>query len=122
VAAAERRASEWDAEAADPCPAAAELPLISCDLPWSAVVEVRLFPMRYARRGDQASTVAAIVPADPGAVLAGVRAGWPRRRVLARSMRIFGMPLSLADRTVDCSAAQIAAVASAFAGVPVRRY
>jgi hypothetical protein len=98
------------------------MPSIACGLPWASLAEVRLIPMRYARRGDQGATVVAFVPRDPAAVLAAVAGGSRRRKRLERSLRVYGTPMSVSDNVIDHSGEQIAAAASAFAGVPVRRY
>jgi len=97
------------------------LPSISCDLPWDLLTEVRLTPMRYGRRGDQEALVVAFVPQDPSAVLAAIPGGGRRRDRLERSVRVYGTPLSVRDKVIDHSGEQIAAAATSFAAVPVRR-
>jgi hypothetical protein len=96
------------------------MPSIACDLPWDLLAEVRLVPVRYARRGGQGATVIAFVPRDP-AVLAAI-AGSRGRKRLARSLRVYGTPMSVSDGLIDHSAEQVAAAAAAFAARPVRRY
>jgi hypothetical protein len=98
------------------------MPSIGCDLPWSSLAEVRLVPLRYVRRGDQGGLVVAFVPQDPAAVLGAATVGSRRRKRLERSLRVYGTPMSVADNVIDHSSEQIAAAASGFAGVPVRRY
>jgi hypothetical protein len=98
------------------------LPSIACDLPWPALAEVRLSPLRYARRGEQQpAVVVAFMPRDPGTVLSTIRAGRLRRRRLERSLRVYGTPLSFSDHATDRTGEQIAAAAVAYAPVPVRR-
>ncbi|MGH3252617.1 MAG: hypothetical protein ACRDOI_41270 [Trebonia sp.] len=98
------------------------MPSIGCELPWAWLAEVRLVPMRYARRGDQGAVVVAFVPRDPSAVLDSVPGGSRRRKRLERSLRVYGTPLSICDNVVDHSGEQIAAAAATFAAVPVHRY
>jgi hypothetical protein len=97
------------------------MPSIACDLPWDQLAEVRLLPLRYARRGGQGAMVIAFVPRDPPAVLAAITGGRRRKR-LARSLRVYGTPMSVSDGLIDHSAEQVAAAAAAFAALPVRRY
>jgi hypothetical protein len=101
--------------------AGVHMPSIACDLPWDQLAEVRLLPLRYARRGGQGAMVIAFVPRDPPAVLAAI-AGSRGRQRLARSLRVYGTPLSISDGLIDHSAEQVAAAAAAFAALPVRRY
>jgi hypothetical protein len=98
------------------------LPSISCALPWTSLAEVRLFPMRYARRHGHPAMVVAFVPQDPSAVLDAIPGGSWRRKRLERSLRVYGTPLSICDTVIDHSADQIAAAATSYATVPVRRY
>jgi hypothetical protein len=98
------------------------MPSIACDLPWSLLTEVRLFPMRYGRRGGQGAMVVAFMPQDPSAVLGAITVGIRRRKRLERSLRVYGTPLSVCDNGIDHSGEQIAAAAAAYASVPVRRY
>jgi hypothetical protein len=98
------------------------LPSIGSDLPWSSLAEVRLYPMRYVRRDGQQAVAVAFVPHDPAAVLSGLSVSSRRRRRLEKSLRVYGTPLSLSDHLVSHSGAEIAAVASAYTGLPVRRY
>lgn len=98
------------------------MPSIGCDLPWALLAEVRLVPMRYARRGGQGAMVVAFVPQDPSAVLGTIPGGSRRHKRLERSLRVYGTPLSVCDNVIDHSGEQIAAAATTFAAVPVRRY
>jgi len=96
---------------------------IACHVPWDALAEVRLVPVRYAKRGAQGAVVVAFVPQDPPALVAAITGvSRPRRRRLERSLRVYGTPMSISDNAIDHPAEQIAAAAAAFAAVPVRRY
>ena len=96
---------------------------IACHVPWDALAEVRLVPVRYAKRGAQGAVVVAFVPQDPPALVAAITGvSRPRRRRLERSLRVYGTPMSISDNVIDHPAEQIAAAAAAFAAVPVRRY
>ena len=97
------------------------MPSIACDLPWDAVAEVRLVPVRYSRRGDQGAVVIAFVPLDPPAVLGASGARGQRRKRLERSLRVYGTPMSVSDGVLDHTGEQVAAAAAALAAVPVRR-
>jgi len=103
-------------------PQGVRLPSIGCDPPWSSLAEIRLFPLRYVRRDGQQAMVVAFVPRDPAAALEAIHVGRRRRRRLERSLRVYGTPLSVSDAMISRSGAEIAAVASAHAGAPVRRY
>jgi hypothetical protein len=99
------------------------MPSIACHVPWDSLAEVRLVPMRYAKRGTQGAVVVAFVPQDPPALLAGITGvSRSRKRRLERSLRVYGTPMSVSDNAIDHPAEQIAAAAGAFAVVPVRRY
>jgi hypothetical protein len=98
------------------------MPSIAYDLPWSSLAEVRLIPMRYARRGSQGAMVVAFVPQDPPAVLGAIAGGRRRRKRLERSLGVYGTPLSVCDNVIDHSGEQIAAAATTFATVPIRRH
>jgi len=96
---------------------------IACHVPWDALAEVRLVPVRYAKRGAQGAVVVAFVPQDPPALIAAITGvSRPRKRRLERSLRVYGTPMSISDNAIDHPAEQIAAAAAAFAAVPVRRY
>ena len=96
---------------------------IACHVPWDALAEVRLVPVRYAKRGAQGAVVVAFVPQDPPALVAAITGvSRPRKRRLERSLRVYGTPMSISDNAIDHPAEQIAAAAAAFAAVPVRRY
>jgi hypothetical protein len=96
---------------------------IACHVPWDSLAEVRLVPVRYAKRGAQGAVVVAFVPQDPPALVAAITGvSRPRKRRLERSLRVYGTPMSISDNVIDHPAEQIAAAAAAFAAVPVRRY
>jgi hypothetical protein len=98
------------------------IPRYRYTLPWPELAEVRLIPLRAFRRGGgQPTMIVAFVPADPQAALRALRANGGGRR-LEKSCRLYGTPLTLADRLTDQPADQITAAASAFAPVPVSRY
>jgi hypothetical protein len=98
------------------------MPSIACDLPWDSLGEVRLVPVRYARRGAQQAMVIAFVPRDPPAVLDAITGvGRARKRRLGRSLRVYGTPMTVSDGTLDHPGEQVAAAAAGFAAVPVRR-
>lgn len=98
------------------------MPSIACHVPWDSLAEVRLVPVRYAKRGAQGAVVVAFVPQDPPALAAAITGvSRPRKRRLERSLRVYGTPMSISDNAIDHAAEQIAAVAAAFAAVPVRR-
>jgi hypothetical protein len=98
------------------------MPRYSYTLPWADLAEVRLIPVRNAsRRRRQPAAIVAFMPADPEATVRELRAkGGPRR--FEKSCRLYGTPLTIADRLMDQTADQITAAASALAPVPVRRY
>lgn len=98
------------------------IPFLGCDLPWSSVAEIRLYPMRFARRDGRRAAVVAFVPRDPAALLGALPARAARRRRLEKSLRVYGTPLSLADAVATHSGEQLAAAASAHTGLPIRRY
>lgn len=99
------------------------MPSIACHVPWDSLAEVRLVPVRYAKRDAQGAVVVAFVPQDPPALVAAITGvSRPRKRRLERSLRVYGTPMSISDNAIDHPAEQIAAAAAAFAAVPVRRY
>lgn len=99
------------------------MPSIACHVPWDSLAEVRLVPVRYAKRGAQGAMVIAFVPRDPPALLAAITGvSRPRKRRLEGSLRVYGTPMSISDNAIDHPAEEIAAAAAAFAAVPVRRY
>jgi hypothetical protein len=98
------------------------LPRYDYTLPWAELTEVRLIPLPNPRRRRRRPVaIVAFVPADPDAALREVRAMGGARQ-FKKSWRLYGTPLTLADSLMDQTAEQIAAAASAFASVPVRRY
>ena len=101
--------------------AGVHLPGIAFDLPWTSLAEVRLIPVRYARRGNQGAVVVAFIPQAPSAVLDAIPAGSRRRKRLERSLRVYGTPLTVSDYIIDHTGEQIAAAAASLATVPVRR-
>jgi hypothetical protein len=99
------------------------MPSIACHVPWDSLAEVRLVPVRYAKRGAQGAVVVAFVPQDPAALLAAITGvSRPRKRRLERSLRVYGTPMSVSDNMIDHPAEEIATAAAAFAATPVRRY
>jgi hypothetical protein len=89
-------------------------------VPWRAVSEIGLFSVRAAL--GRPVGVVGLKCEDPAAVLDGTRLSWTRRRRMRRSARIYGTPFSISTALTDQSADRIAAVASGFAGAPVRRH
>jgi hypothetical protein len=98
------------------------VPLIGCDLPWSSIAEIRLYPMRFLRRDGRPSVVVAFVPRDPAALAGALPVSARRRRRLEKSARVYGTPLSVSDALITHSGEQLAAAASAHSGLPIRRY
>jgi hypothetical protein len=98
------------------------IPFLGCDLPWSSIAEIRLYPMRFARRDGRPAVVVAFVPRDPAALLGALPVRVARRRRLEKSLRVYGTPLSVADAVATHSGEQLAAAASAHTGLPIRRY
>lgn len=98
------------------------IPFLGCDLPWSSIAEIRLYPMRFARRDGRPAVVVAFVPRDPAALAGALPVSGRRRRRLEKSLRVFGTPLSVADAVATHSGEHLAAAASARTGLPVRRY
>lgn len=66
--------------------------------------------------------VVAFVPQHPSAILGAVTGGGRRRKRMERSLRVYGTRMSVSDIVTDHSGEQIAAAATTFAAVPVRRY
>ncbi len=98
------------------------MPRYRYTLPWAELAEVRLVPLRaIRRRGGQPIMIVAFVPADAEAAVRELRANGGGRR-FEQSWRLHGTPLTIADRLMTQTAEQIAATASAFAALPVRRY
>ncbi len=97
------------------------MPGIAFDLPWTSLAEVRLIPVRYARRGNQGAMVVAFIPQAPSAVLDAIPGGSRRRKRLERSLRAYGTPLTVSDYIIDHTGEQIAAAVTSLATVPVRR-
>ena len=98
------------------------MPRYGYTLPWAELAEIHLIPLRPAsRQRRRPIAIVAFVPADPEAALRELRAKGGARR-FEKSWRLYGTPLTLADWLMDPAADQIAAAASAFAAVPVRRY
>ena len=98
------------------------MPRYGYTLPWAELAEVRLIPLRApGLRRRRPIMIVAFVPADPEAALRGLRAKAGSSR-FEKSRRLYGTPLTIPDWMMDQAADQIAAAASAFAAVPVRRY
>jgi hypothetical protein len=97
------------------------LPRYRYTLPWAQLAEIRLIPLHIRRRHGQPTVIVSFLPADPGAALRDLRSKGAGRR-LEKTSRLYGTPLSFADQLMDQTAEQIAAAATRFAAVPVRRY
>ncbi|MCL2582455.1 MAG: hypothetical protein FWE35_08380 [Streptosporangiales bacterium] len=95
--------------------------VVPVTVPWSAVREIGLFPLR-AGLGNGTVGIVGFVCDDPDAALAGARLNWLRRRMMNRSARVFGTPFTLTGAMIDHTTEEVAAVASRFAGIPVRRH
>lgn len=102
--------------------AGVHMPRIPLDLSWTSLAEVRLVPVRHSRLGGAKSVMVAFMPKTPSDALASAPRSRIKRKILERSQQAFGTSLTIADRRVDHSGDQIAAVAAAFASVPVRRF
>jgi hypothetical protein len=94
------------------------MPRYSCTLTWPGLAEIRLTGMYADRRKGKPDDVVAFVPADLASTITSLRPrGWLRRMTVA-----YGTPLAFRDQFWDESAEQVAAAATAFMNVPVRRY
>lgn len=85
---------------------------------WTEVSEIRIHPLRSNRGSD--ARVIAFVCADPWPTIARMRGlrRWSGRQAL----RYYGSPVVLASRTLDHTVEEIAAAATSFHPVPVRRF
>jgi hypothetical protein len=89
-------------------------------VPWSAITEIRVHPLRGTNRPNPSNRVVVFVCADPEAPLAQLTG--PRRSGARRATTYYGSPLAVAGRSLDHTVEQIAAAATAFHPVPVRHF
>ncbi|MGI5231010.1 hypothetical protein [Actinoallomurus sp. CA-142502] len=89
-------------------------------LPWSAITEIRVHPLRTGNRPNPRHRVIAFVCADPRVPLASLK-GF-RRGNARRSLTYYGSPLAVASRNLDHTTEEIVAAAVALHPVPVRRF
>jgi len=98
------------------------LPRFGYTLPWTELTEIRLIPLRAARRRrGQTTAIVAFIPADPQAALRELQSKGAGRR-MEKSYRLHGTPLTFADQLMNQTADHIATTATAFTAAPIRRY
>lgn len=98
----------------------ARLHAITLVVPWPVITEIGLFSVRAGL--GRTVAIVGLRCEDPSAVLDWRRLGWTRRRMMRRAARIYGTPFTISTSMTDQTADRIAAAASGFAGVPVRRH
>jgi hypothetical protein len=89
-------------------------------VPWAAITEIRLHPLRTGNRPNPRHRVIAFVCADPRVPLESLSG--LRRSNARRALTYYGSPLVVASRGLDHTAEQIVAAAAALHPVPVRRF
>jgi hypothetical protein len=89
-------------------------------VPWAAITEIRVHPLRTGNRPNPRHRVIAFVCADPRIPLenlSGLRLSNARR-----ALTYYGSPLVVASRSLDHTVEQIVTAALALHPVPVRRF
>lgn len=89
-------------------------------VPWAAVTEIRVLPLRARNRPNPRHHVIAFVCADPRVPLENLRG--LRRRNARRALTYYGSPFVVASRGLDHTVEQIVAAAAALHPVPVRHF